>query len=264
MSKPSPNLPAIVMIHGFRGTHHGLELIAKQLPDYEIKIPDLPGFGVSEPLAEEHDVENYCNWLNEYIKGLGLSQPPILLGHSFGSIVTACYAARHAGTISKLILVNPIGAPALDGPRAIFTKLAIFYYYLGRKLPSGLARLWLSSKPTVMMMSILMAKTRDKELRKFIHDQHLTHFSTFHSPHTLSQAFKASVSTSVRDFASQIEVPSLLVAGDLDDITTLDKQRDLVKLFPNAQLRVIKGVGHLTHYETPAEVAELVQDFIKD
>ncbi|HEU5187952.1 MAG TPA: alpha/beta fold hydrolase, partial [Candidatus Saccharimonadales bacterium] len=39
----------IVMIHGFRGTHHGLQNIIDRLDDYKIIIPDLPGFGASTP-----------------------------------------------------------------------------------------------------------------------------------------------------------------------------------------------------------------------
>jgi pimeloyl-ACP methyl ester carboxylesterase len=39
----------IVFIHGYRGNHHGLEAIAGGLPNFEIVIPDLPGFGNQQP-----------------------------------------------------------------------------------------------------------------------------------------------------------------------------------------------------------------------
>ncbi|MBC7943187.1 alpha/beta fold hydrolase, partial [Candidatus Saccharibacteria bacterium] len=132
-------LPTIVMIHGFRGTHHGLDLIAKALPEYYVIVPDLPGFGKSDPLHEEHSLDNYIKWLHAFITELKLSEPPVLLGHSFGSIITAAYAGQHPDSISKLILVNPIGAPALQGPKAAMTQLAILYYLLGKKLPKKIA-----------------------------------------------------------------------------------------------------------------------------
>ena len=81
-------LPVIIMIHGFRGTHHGLELIAKHLENFQVIVPDLPGFGESKPLSGEHSIDNYVKWLYEFIDNLKLSEPPILLGHSFGSIIT--------------------------------------------------------------------------------------------------------------------------------------------------------------------------------
>ena len=251
------------MIHGFRGTHHGLDLIAKNLTDFKIIVPDLPGFGEAKPLEAEHNLDNYVAWLADFIKGLNLPKPPILLGHSFGSIVAASYAAKYPETLSSLILVNPIGAPALEGPKAVLTQLAIFYYWLGRKLPARPAHRWLASKPTVMIMSITMAKTKDKKLRKFIHNQHLTHFSSFNNPAMLAEAFKTSVSNDVRMFAQKIKLPTLLIAGDKDDITPLTKQQSLAELFDNAKLIVIKNVGHLTHYETPDQVAQAVKKFIR-
>ncbi|MEI7539256.1 MAG: alpha/beta hydrolase [Candidatus Saccharibacteria bacterium] len=258
----NPKLPVIIMIHGFRGTHHGLELIAEQLDKYRIIIPDLPGFGETEPLTSDHSLGSYVNWLNDFIVGLNLTELPILLGHSFGSIIASGYTSKYPNTIAKLVLVNPIGAPALEGPRAIMTQLAILYYWLGYKLPEPIAAKWLSSKTVVQIMSTVMTKTRDKDTKKYINHQHLEHFSSFTNRKVVSEAFQASVQNNVRTAASDITVPTLLIAGDRDDITPLSKQRELVTLFPNAKLKVIKNVGHLTHYETPDQVASAIKKFI--
>ena len=254
-------LPVIIMIHGFRGTHHGLELIVKHLNGYQIIVPDLPGFGESKPLTGEHSIDNYVEWLNEFIDNLKLSKLPILLGHSFGSIITSFYAKKHPNNITKLILVNPIGASALQGRKAIMTQLSLIYYWLGRKLPEKTATKLLSAKPIVMAMSNTMAKTRDTELLQFIHNQHLTHFSKFANRKVVTEAFKASIQNSVRDVARKITVPTLLIAGDIDDITPITQQHELAKLFPNAKLEIIKSVGHLTHYETPKEVSMAIEKF---
>lgn len=250
------------MIHGFRGTHHGLDLISNNLPDYTVIVPDLPGFGKGKPL-HTHDLPSYVSWLHEFIKTKKLKVPPLLLGHSFGSIICAAYASKYPKSIDKLILVNPIGAPALEGPKAILTKLAVFYYWLGRKLPKKLAKPWLASKLIVMVMSTTMAKTPNKALRRYIHTQHLQYFSRFYSPKSVSEGFMTSVSHNVREFAPNITVPTLLIAGELDDITPLEKQRSLQTLFPNARLEIIKGVGHLTHYETPKDIAQAIETFTK-
>lgn len=248
------------MIHGFRGTHHGLLLIAKKLRGFNIIIPDLPGFGRG-PKLKKYDLESYVKWLREFIKKQDLPQPPILLGHSFGSIVCAAYAKAYPKTIRRLVLVNPIGAPALEGPNRVMTKLAIFYYKVGTKLPEKAAHRWLASKLIVRVMSITMAKTHDKGLRTYIHHQHDQYFSRFHSPQSVLESFTTSISHNVSEFAQSIPVETLLVAGSLDDITPLSVQYGLVKKFPKARLKVIKNVGHLTHYETPELVAKFVQDF---
>lgn len=261
--KPTPTTKqTIIMIHGFRGTHHGLLLIANYLKNNRLVIPDLPGFGKGESM-ESYDLDNYVLWLHRYIQALHLPSPPVLLGHSFGSIICAAYAEKYPETIKKLVLVNPIGAPALEGPSKVMTKLAVGYYKIGAKLPEKYGNKWLSSQAIVKVMSITMAKTHDKKLRAFIHEQHRQHFSRFHSAQSVLEGFKTSISHTVRDFAPSISTPTLLIAGSLDDITPLSDQYALVKLFPKAKLKVINDVGHLTHYETPEQVAKYVQAFIK-
>lgn len=250
------------MIHGFRGTHHGLLLIAKKLQNYSIVIPDLPGFGKGAKL-KKYDLDSYVEWLHRFITKHSSGQPPILLGHSFGSIICAAYAAKYPKSITKLVLVNPIGAPALEGSNRVMIGLAKAYYKIGAKLPEKTAHKWLAAKPIVRVMSMTMAKTHDKGLRTFIHHQHDAYFSLFHSPTSLLESFTTSISHNVSDFAGKIPVPTLLIAGSLDDITSLSVQYGLVKKFPHAKLKVINNVGHLTHYETPEKVAEFVQAFTK-
>lgn len=257
-----PKLPVIVMVHGLRGTHHGLDLIAKQLTGFKVIVPDLPGFGESIPFENEHSIENYVKWLKQFMNDLNLDKPPILLGHSFGTIIVGHYTKMYPSTITKLIMINPIGVSALKGSNAILTQLAVAFYWLSRKLPEKTGTKLLSSKPSVMAMSVTLAKTGDKKLRKFIHNQHLQHFSTFANRKVVNEAFGASIHDNVRDVASDITAPTLLIAGDLDSITPLKKQKELVKIFPNAKLVVINSVGHLTHYETPNIVSDEIKKFL--
>jgi pimeloyl-ACP methyl ester carboxylesterase len=57
-------------------------------------------------------------------------------------------------------------------------------------------------------------------------------------------------------------MPVLLIAADQDDITPLDAQRAIQKEFPDAELQVLKNVGHLVHYEKPIETAAVIRDFL--
>lgn len=248
------------MIHGFRGTHHGLLLIAKKMQGYSIIIPDLPGFGKGAKL-KDYSIESYVAWLQKFIEKHSQGQPVILFGHSFGSIICAAYAKEYPKTVKRLVLVNPIGAPALEGPKKVMTKLAVLYYTVGTKLPDKYAHRWLAAKLIVRVMSLTMAKTQDKGLRTYIHHQHDQYFSRFHSPQSVLEGFTTSITHNVSDYAKHIPVPTLLIAGSLDDITPLSAQYALVKKFPKAKLHVINDVGHLTHYETPEKVAELTQAF---
>lgn len=252
----------IIFVHGFRGTHHGLELVAEQLADYRIVIPDLPGFGESDTLPDGHSLDNYVAFLDEFKKAIEPGHPSIILGHSFGSILVAHYAAEHPTQCRKIILVNPIGAPALEGNRRILTQLAVFYYWLGRVLPKQLAKPWLSSKVVTKVMSVVLRKTRDKSLKKYIDEQHFAHFSTFANPDQLAEAFDTSVRHDVSHAASKIVTPTLLIVGEKDDVTPLEKEHTLHRNIHGSHIVVIPDVGHLSHYETPDEIADAVRAFI--
>jgi len=258
----NPKLPVIIMIHGLRGTHHGLDLIAQKLDGFRVIVPDLPGFGVSKTLSDTHSIENYVEWLHGFINDLKLAEPPFLLGHSFGSIICSHYAKKYGDSISKLVLENPIGAPVLKSRKAILSYLAAGYYWTSKVLPEPAGSKLLASKLSVMLMSVTMAKTHDKTTRKFIHNQHLQHFSSYANKHVVNEAFQASIHNDVREVAADIKTPTLLIAGDMDDVTPLKKQRELVRIFPNAKLIVFKKVGHLTHYETPNQVADAIKNFL--
>ena len=252
----------VVAVHGFRGEHHGLEPIVAFLPNVRFIMPDLPGFGETTPLpGVEHDLRAYAAWLTDF--ATTVAPGAVILGHSFGSIVASAAVARGLRT-PRLILVNPIGAPALEGPRGIMTRLAVFYYWLGARLPGGIGTAVLRSPAIVRVMSITMAKTRSRSLRRFIHDQHDTYFSRFSDRDVLRQAFVTSVSHDVRESAAAIDVPTLLVAAVQDDITPIEKERELVRLFPDARLVEIDGVGHLIHYETPATAAAAIEGFLSE
>jgi pimeloyl-ACP methyl ester carboxylesterase len=254
---------SIVFVHGYRGNHRGLEAIAGALEEFNIYIPDLPGFGESTPFASEHSLANYSSWLSAFIKKLNLAKP-IVLGHSFGTIVCAKFAAGKP-EIEKLILVNPVSAPALEGPKAALTKIAMGFFWLSGKLPLRAGEFILKSWPMVRGMSIVMTKTRKTKLRKWVHAQHDANFNDFASRRVAIEGYRTSVSNNVSDFASQILVHTLLIIGAKDDITSPNQQRAMAaKMSAPVEVLEHRGVGHLTHYEIPDLVAADVRRFIGD
>ncbi|WP_324014531.1 alpha/beta fold hydrolase [Microbacterium sp. JZ37] len=251
---------SILAVHGFRGDHHGLEPVVAHLPGVRVVMPDLPGFGETPPVpGRPLDLDAFVAWLTAF--AAEVAPGAVVLGHSFGSIVASAAVARGLPT-PRLILVNPIGAPALEGPRGVLTRLAVLYYAAGARLPDPVGT-WLLRWPVIVrIMSIAMAKTRDRALRRWIHDQHDRFFSGFADRQALREAFVTSVSHDVRAFAPRIAQPTLLIAADRDDITPIEAERALRGLFPDARLVELADVGHLIHYERPAEAAEAIRSFV--
>jgi pimeloyl-ACP methyl ester carboxylesterase len=253
----------IVIAHGYRGEHHGLEPVIAQLEDVRFISPDLPGFGESTPLTEvEHSVAGFAAWLGQFVSAIGLDEKTVVLGHSFGSIVTAYAVANRLLTTPQLILINPIAAPATEGPNGTLTRLTVGFYAFAMHLPERIGRWFLDNWLVVRFMSVTMAKTRDRELRRWIHDQHHRYFGRFADRKTVVEAFNASVSTYVGAFADRINIPTLLIGADKDLITSVEALRELQQRMPHAQLQIITGVGHLIHYEKSRIAAGFIVDFL--
>lgn len=260
----APDSPVILMLHGFRGDHHGMQLIVDWLPGYRVIVPDLPGFGASEPFSPgPHSVANYVDFVASFARELRLGPETVLLGHSFGSILAAHLAAERPGLFDRLVLVNPICEPALEGAKGLLTKLAAFYYGAALRLPEKAGLALLRSPFIVRLMGMATAKTRDRELLAYIHDQHHRYFSIFSDRGMLSEAFQASTKGTVLEVAGDLQVPVLLIVGEKDDLGSVPAQRYMAGLIPDAELRLIPDVGHLVHYEKPAEAAACIEDFLE-
>ena len=145
-----PQDPVVLAIHGFRGTHSGLAPLSHALVarGYRVLAPDLPGSGSSAALSSRHDTPGYAAWLTELTELTArLAHPPLLLGHSFGSVLAAAAIANGAPARGA-VLLNPIlTPPARQGPKRAATAIARAYYALRGGCPtcsgadcSGVAR----------------------------------------------------------------------------------------------------------------------------
>lgn len=261
---PTDAATTVVVVHGYRGEHHGLEPVVAHLRGLRILSPDLPGFGDSSPLpGRTHDIAAYSEWLSAFVDAVGVRGTAVILGHSFGSIVASTAVAGGLPT-PKLILVNPIAAPALDGPNRIGSQLTLGFYRAARALPERIGKALLSAPVIVRSMSLVMVQTKDRALRRWIHDQHDTYFSRYANRDTVVQGFEASIGSDVSQVAPRIAVPTLLIGADRDPITSVADQRTLATLFPDARLTILEGVGHLVHYEKPREAAAEIVAFLGD
>jgi pimeloyl-ACP methyl ester carboxylesterase len=252
----------VVAVHGYRGEHHGLEPVVAHLAGIRVIGPDLPGFGESTPLTEaDHSVEGYGAWLAGFVEALGLPERPVILGHSFGSIVVS-HAVADGLETPKLILLNPIAAPALKGPNGVMTRLTLLWYRIGHALPERAGSAWLGNRAIVRFMSGLLAQSKDAQLRRWVHDQHRTYFSRYSDRDTVVEGFRASIGSDVSEVAAALRMPTLLVGASNDPITTVAAYERLHRAIPGSSLHIIQGVGHLIHYEKPREAAEQIVAFL--
>ncbi|WP_210605364.1 alpha/beta fold hydrolase [Brevibacterium oceani] len=253
----------LLVVHGFRGDHHGMDLIAGSIDDREVIVPDLPGFGDTRPLEAGSGLDSYIEYLSFLRAEVARrwETEPILVGHSFGSILVSHLAAAHPDAVPELVLINPITSPALEGSARFLTALTRAYYDLGARLPERAGRALLDSRIIVRAMSEMMATTRDRGLRRYIHDQHARYFSSFADRDSLAEAYATSVAHTVTEVAPSLTMPTLVIAGDRDAIAPIGPTREFVSALPAVRVVELAGVGHLVHYERSEEAASAIMDF---
>ena len=274
----------VLLIHGFRGDHHGLEIIAnyllKLIPNVSIISPDLPCFGRSGDLPEsapgEDSIDAYVAWLQDFVERTNpLGLPLHVVGHSFGSILTSAFAAAHPASLALLSLINPISEPALEGSQRVASRLASLYYRAGAALPEKIGYPLLRSQLITRASSEVMMRTKDRAMRRFINGQHAAYFGSFGSRRGVLSAYEASITHTAAEYAAAIRVPVQMLVAEDDDLGTPETARAMYATLTSRSLRspstgarerldMIPEVGHLIHYETPRRAAELIADFAAD
>ncbi|WP_342353487.1 alpha/beta hydrolase [Micrococcus flavus] len=270
--QPSPDL---VFVHGFRGDHHGLALLADCLPERAVLSVELPGFGASPAFPHAaHSVAHHADALRQVLAAARPTGTAVLVGHSYGSVVAARAVAdaRAAGgpLADALVLLNPIAEPALDasGSRSarLLSAAAQAWYEAAARLPERAGRALLGAPPIVWATTAAMTQTRDRAVLAYTHDQHRRHFSSFASARMLSEAYRGSSRGSVLDAAAHLDLPVLLIGGVQDPMGSPAAQHALAEHIRLAGgspvLHLLDGVGHLLHYERPAECASLIRTWL--
>lgn len=102
--------PVIVLESGMGGGALDWSLVQPQLSKLGTVVSyDRAGFGWSfEHGLKQPTCSQYVEDLSRLLKELGLKPPYILVGHSYGGLMTRLFASRYADEVSGLVLVDAV------------------------------------------------------------------------------------------------------------------------------------------------------------
>jgi len=101
-----------VFLHGWGLSHRAYRGAVKRLAARGMRViaPAMPGFSGSGGLpSDECTLPGYAAWVVALLDELGVTEPVLLVGHSFGGGVAIVVAHDHPGRVGALVLVNSIG-----------------------------------------------------------------------------------------------------------------------------------------------------------
>ncbi len=254
------NVPkkVIILLHGFPGNHMGLVELANCIGegDYRLIIPDLPACGFSEPLKKKHNLKNYSDWLNEFLESLSISEV-IIIGHSFGSRIALVFTNHYPEKVKKLVLITPV--LKVDG---LYSRIISIYYGITGILPKYLQKTMLSNGFGKKMGDKIIFKSADPKIHKEIINRDIKEIKNL-KPQVSIEIFDEFYKFSLIPVGKEIKNDSLIIAGELDEISPLSPIKELARQLSNVKLEIMKNCGHLVPLEKPKATASIIKKWIE-
>jgi pimeloyl-ACP methyl ester carboxylesterase len=255
----------IVMIHGFTGNHKGFQYIIPLLSDFRCVVLDLPGFGESSlPGREDWTIDSIARLANNFVRSLGLKEPPLIFGHSMGGLVVSSML-HQAPTLyhQRGVLLSPVPtAIRSNDSRRVGAILGALQYGLGYRLPKAGEKI-VKSKTIAKVATRLIMTTNDRQLRKAIHSHHFDNLNYISSIEFYSKLHHDINRQGSIDFAASLRTRELLlILGSNDNVAPMKEQEKFIRAIRPLEIHIIPGVGHLAHYEEPARVANTTKQFL--
>lgn len=104
--------PPVVFFHGWGLGHHAYKrpLARLALRGCRVLAPAMPGFGGTAALRNRTpDIHEFGVWANSFMEAVGVDEPAIVMGHSFGGGVSITLAHDFPERVKQLVLVNAVG-----------------------------------------------------------------------------------------------------------------------------------------------------------
>lgn len=102
----------VVFLHGWGLGHKSYRQPIARLVDMGCQViaPALPGFGGTAQLPRrDFSIQGYAAWVDRFLSAIGVDEPVMLVGHSFGGGVAIATAHAYGDRVRSLVLVNSIG-----------------------------------------------------------------------------------------------------------------------------------------------------------
>jgi pimeloyl-ACP methyl ester carboxylesterase len=197
----------------------------------------LPGHPEGKPCTS---IDQYAEWLNQYIRGKSHSQI-VIAGHSMGGAVAQVYALNYPQDVKALILIDT-GARLRVRPE--FLKLLED----GIDAPAE----WLKNliEP---LFSRVAPEVREEVINGMV---------TVGVAVQLND-FRCCDKFDIMEIVNRIAVPTLVICGTEDDVAPLKYSQYLVNKIAGARLVVIDGGSHHCFLEKPLAVNGAIEEFLK-
>lgn len=251
MAGPADATETIVFLHGLGGSQSTwASVLGHFAENYRIAAVDLPGHGASakpSPASTDYAIAGLAAKIGELLETQELS-PAVLIGHSLGGATALQLALDRPKLVRALALVNSAGlgaeisgelldriesAPSRDEARRL---LELFFQDRRFVLERGIDELYAAR----------MAPGADEAVKAI----------------AASAFTRYGQNLVLADRLRELEVPLLVVWGELDRVLPSTHAVAAVNALPTAWLEIMEGVGHVPQVEAAPAFAAIVKRWL--
>lgn len=234
--------PKVLLLHGW-GADISLYagMMAELARSHRVYALDMPGVGKSDEPPEAWSVDDYVDLVTDFIKELGIDKAH-LIGHSFGGRVITKLMNRPQRPleVDKIVFIDAAG---IKPKKKLSTRLKVRKYKIAKKL---------FNNPVL----------------KYLYPDYVENMRKKNGSADYNSATPVMRATLVKvvnedltPLLHGIDRPTLLIWGENDPTTPLSDGQKMEKLIPDSGLYVVKGAGHFSYIERPAEVHAALGNF---
>jgi proline iminopeptidase len=252
-------VPTLLLLHGGPGFDHStFKPAMSALADVaQLVYLDHRGQGRSDRVSSDQcRIAAWADDVKDFCDALEITRP-LVLGHSFGGVVTMVYATRHPSHPAKIILSSTTARIRRDRIYEAFERLG------GNRARAAAERFWedpgaatgaeyehvcfpLYSRSGALADPDVMSRmifNHELELRFFQGEGRTFDFM---------------------EELHRIECPTLLLAGEDDPVTPLEDAADIARHIAPSLLRFVRfaDAGHGVFRDVPKSSLQVIREFI--
>ena len=237
--------PPVVLLHGLMLNGACWTPLARALEkDYDVIMPDARGHGSSDAPDHGYRYDVLAADVMGLIDKLRLASP-VVLGHSMGGMTAAVIASQNPQRLRGLVLADPTFLTPQRQREVHESDLADQHRCILKQPRED-----------------LLAEMQGRYSRRSREIIELFAQARFQ---TSDRAFEilALPNPDYMQLVKSLDVPSLLVVGDVGSVVTLEMAAQLAGLNPRLEVIQVKEAGHGIPYDQPDRFSAVVHTFLR-
>ncbi len=233
----------LLILHGWGGSSDSWQKVIEILEKENVKIiaPDFPGFGKSKTPSQAWNLQNFVEWVKEFLENLKIDKF-FLLGHSFGGRVAIKFSLNFPEKIKALILVNSAGIKLKWGMKE---KVIYYLALLGNAIFAKNFLRRFKDKARNLFYRIF----RDRDYGK--------------AKQQMKETMKKIIDEDLLPELSKIKVKTFILWGEKDNVVPLKYGKIMNEKIENSELIIFPNLRHSPHLESPEELSKKLIEILK-